>query len=332
MGTRRDVANVITLSDVASAAERIRGVAHRTPVVSSRTLNERAGCEAFLKCENFQRGGAFKFRGAYNAISRLGPARLARGVLAFSSGNHAQGVALACRVLDGKALIVMPEDAPAAKRDATEGYGAEVVAYDRGDPASESREATGLRLAEERGLTVVHPYDDPHVMAGQGTAALELLEDTGSAGSPLDALLVPVGGGGLLAGSATAATALRPGIRVIGVEPAAADDTRRSVAAGHRVTIPPPHSIADGQLVTTPGELTFPINQRLAESIVTVSEDEIREAMAFAFDRLKLVLEPSGATALAALLTGKVTPLPRRAGVILSGGNVGTRRFAELLG
>ncbi|MBL1066249.1 pyridoxal-phosphate dependent enzyme [Streptomyces sp. 7-21] len=318
------------MQDVREAAERLAGVAHRTPVVTSRTLNDRAGCEAYLKCENLQRVGAFKIRGAYNAISRLDQDSLARGVLAYSSGNHAQAVALSCRLLGSRAVIVMPDDAPAAKRAATEGYGAEIVTYSR---AGENREELGRRLAEERGLTVIPPYDHPLVMAGQGTAALELVEETDSRDAPLDALLVPVGGGGLLAGSATAATALRPGIRVIGVEPEAADDTRRSLAAGRRVSIAPPQSIADGQTaMTTPGELTFPVVQRLAEGVVTVTDDEIRAAMVFALERLKLVLEPSGATALAALLSGRVTPLPRRAGVILTGGNVGTDRLLSLLG
>lgn len=321
---------MISMQDVREAAERLAGVAHRTPVVTSRTLNDRAGCEAYLKCENLQRVGAFKIRGAYNAISRLDQDSLARGVLAYSSGNHAQAVALSCRLLGSRAVIVMPDDAPAAKRAATEGYGAEIVTYSR---AGENREELGRRLAEERGLTVIPPYDHPLVMAGQGTAALELVEETDSRDAPLDALLVPVGGGGLLAGSATAATALRPGIRVIGVEPEAADDTRRSLAAGRRVSIAPPQSIADGQTaMTTPGELTFPVVQRLAEGVVTVTDDEIRAAMVFALERLKLVLEPSGATALAALLSGRVTPLPRRAGVILTGGNVGTDRLLSLLG
>lgn len=321
---------MISMQDVREAAERLAGVAHRTPVVTSRTLNDRAGCEAYLKCENLQRVGAFKIRGAYNAISRLDQDSLARGVLAYSSGNHAQAVALSCRLLGSRAVIVMPDDAPAAKRAATEGYGAEIVTYSR---AGENREELGRRLAEERGLTVIPPYDHPLVMAGQGTAALELVEETDSRDAPLDALLVPVGGGGLLAGSATAATALRPGIRVIGVEPEAADDTRRSLAAGRRVSVAPPQSIADGQTaMTTPGELTFPVVQRLAEGVVTVTDDEIRAAMVFALERLKLVLEPSGATALAALLSGRVTPLPRRAGVILTGGNVGTDRLLSLLG
>ncbi|MEW2251647.1 MULTISPECIES: threo-3-hydroxy-L-aspartate ammonia-lyase [unclassified Streptomyces] len=314
----------ITLDDVRDAAERLRGVAHRTPVLRSRTLDERVGAEVFLKCENFQRVGAFKFRGAYNAASRLTPEQLRRGIAAYSSGNHAQAVALAARELGTTAVIVMPEDAPPSKRAATEGYGAEIVTYDRytGD-----RAAIAEKLAAERGLTVVPPYEHPHVMAGQGTAALELLEEAGE----LDALVVPVGGGGLMAGSATAATALRPGIRMIGVEPEAGDDTRRSLEAGRRVEIPVPRTIADGQALPTPGELTFSVNRRLVDAVALVSDDEIRQAMAFAFERLKIVLEPSGATPLAALLSGRAGALPGRVGLILSGGNVDAERFARIV-
>ncbi|MEV0375414.1 pyridoxal-phosphate dependent enzyme [Streptomyces sp. NPDC050636] len=326
----------VTLDDVRDAARRLAGVAHRTPVLRSRTLDALVGAEIFLKCENFQRIGAFKFRGAYNALSRLSPEQLARGVVAYSSGNHAQGVALAARELGSRAVIVMPEDSPQSKIDATAGYGAEIVSYDRytGD-----RTAIGRQLAEERGLALIPPYDHPHIIAGQGTAALELIEETG----PLDALLAAVGGGGLMAGSATAATALVPGIRMIGVEPEAGDDTLRSLAAGHRVTIPVPRTIADGQAVESPGELTFAINRKLLDSVVLVSDDEIRAAMKLAFERLKIVTEPSGASALAALLAGRVdpspvpgrpgrSPRPPRIGVIISGGNIGLDRFLELLG
>ncbi|MGW2405367.1 pyridoxal-phosphate dependent enzyme [Streptomyces sp. NPDC001739] len=316
--------DTVTLDDVRDAARRLAGVAHRTPVLRSRTLDALAGTEAHLKCENFQRIGAFKFRGAYNALSRLAPDQLARGVVAYSSGNHAQAVALAARELGSHAVIVMPEDSPRSKTDATAGYGAEIVRYDRytGDRAALARQ-----LAEDRGLALIPPYEHPHIIAGQGTAALELLEETG----PLDALLVPVGGGGLMAGSATAATALAPGIRMIGVEPAAGDDTRRSLAAGHPVTIPVPRTIADGQAVDTPGALTFAINQRLLDSVVLVTDDEIRAAMTFAFERLKIVTEPSGASALAALLTGRAGPLPPRTGVIISGGNIGLDRFLAVM-
>ncbi|MEU4199207.1 pyridoxal-phosphate dependent enzyme [Streptomyces sp. NPDC045470] len=314
----------VTLDDVRDAAARLKGVVHRTPVLRSRTLDTLVGAEVHLKCENFQRAGAFKFRGAYHAVSRLAPEQLARGVAAFSSGNHAQAVALAARELGTSAVILMPEDAPRSKRDATEGYGAEIVTYDRytGD-----RAALGARLAAERGLALIPPYDHPHVIAGQGTAALELIETAG----PLDALLTPVGGGGLTAGSAVAATALVPGIRMIGVEPETGDDTRRSLAAGERVRIPVPRTIADGQALPEPGELTFPINQRLLDSVVLVGDDEIKAAMRLAFERLKIVTEPSGATALAALLAGAVDPLPRRVGVVISGGNIGLDRFLELM-
>ncbi|WP_460071807.1 threo-3-hydroxy-L-aspartate ammonia-lyase [Streptomyces sp. YKOK-I1] len=313
----------ITLDDVRDAAVRLKGVARRTPVLRSRTLDAAVGAEVFLKCENFQRVGAFKFRGAYHAASRLAPEQLARGIAAYSSGNHAQAVALAARELGTTAVIVMPEDAPRSKRAATEGYGAEIVTYDRytGD-----REAVARALAAERGLALIPPYDHPHVMAGQGTAALELLDEVDG----LDALLAPVGGGGLIAGSATAAKGLRPGIRIVGVEPEAGDDTRRSLEAGRRIEIPVPRTIADGQALSTPGELTFSVNRRLVDEIALVSDDEIRAAMRFAFERLKIVVEPSGATPLAALLAGRAGAPGRRVGVIVSGGNIDTGRFAEL--
>ncbi|MEV4787030.1 pyridoxal-phosphate dependent enzyme [Streptomyces tuirus] len=315
----------VTLDDVRDAAARLKGVAHRTPVLRSRTLDAIIGAEVHLKCENFQRVGAFKFRGAYNAASRLSPEQLSRGIAAYSSGNHAQAVALAARELGTTAVIVMPEDAPPSKRAATAGYGAEIVTYDRytGD-----RVALAEALADERGLALIPPYEHPHVMAGQGTAALELLEEAGELG----ALLAPVGGGGLMAGSATAAKGLHPGIRTIGVEPEAGDDTKRSLEAGRRVTIPVPRTIADGQALHTPGALTFAVNQRLLDDVVLVTDDEIRDAMRFAFERLKIVVEPSGATPLAALLTGRAGPLPQRVGVIISGGNIDAGRFAELCG
>ncbi|MFG2793629.1 pyridoxal-phosphate dependent enzyme [Streptomyces sp. NPDC048419] len=315
----------VTLDSVRDAAARIKGIAHRTPVLHSRTLDALVGAEVFLKCENFQRVGAFKFRGAYNAASRLTPEQLSRGIAAYSSGNHAQAVALAARELGTTAVIVMPEDTPRSKREATVGYGAEVVTYDR---YSEDRVAVGEALAAERGLALIPPYEHPHVLAGQGTAALELLEETGELG----ALITPVGGGGLIAGSATAAKGLHPGIRVLGVEPEAGDDTKRSLEAGRRVTIPVPRTIADGQAAETPGELTFSVNRRLVDGIALVSDDEIRDAMRFAFERLKIVIEPSGATPLAALLAGRVESLPPRIGVIVSGGNVDADRFARLCG
>ena len=313
----------VTIDTVRDAADRLKGVAHRTPVLRSRTLDALVGAEVFLKCENFQRVGAFKFRGAYNAASRLTPEQLTRGIAAYSSGNHAQAVALAARELGTTAVIVMPEDAPRSKVDATIGYGAEIVTYDR---YTEDRVAVGAALAAERGLALIPPYEHPHVMAGQGTAALELLEETGE----LDALIVPVGGGGLIAGSATAAKGLHPAIRVLGVEPEAGDDTKRSLEAGRRISIPVPHTIADGQALHTPGELTFSVNRRLVDGIALVSDEEIRDAMRFAFERLKIVVEPSGATPIAALLAGRAGSLPRRIGVIVSGGNVDADRFARL--
>jgi threo-3-hydroxy-L-aspartate ammonia-lyase len=316
---------VIGVDDVRAAAARLDGVANRTPVFASRTLDAVVGASVHLKAECFQRGGAFKFRGAYNKISSLPPDALGRGVIAYSSGNHAQAVAIAARLLGTAATIVMPEDAPRAKLDATRGYGAEVVFYDRWN---DSREEIGARIAAERGLELVKPYDDPLVMAGQGTTALELLDDV----VELDVLVAPVGGGGLMAGCATAATALRPEIRVIGVEPETADDTRRSLAAGERVHIQVPRTIADGLQASEPGELTFEVNRRLVEEVVTVSDEEIVDAMAFLFDRLKLVAEPSGAVGVAALLTGRVHAPDARIGVVISGGNVGAARFAELVG
>jgi threo-3-hydroxy-L-aspartate ammonia-lyase len=314
----------IGLEDVERAAQRLAGVAHRTPVLTSRTLDERTGASVHLKAECFQRGGAFKFRGAYNKISSLDDDALGRGVIAYSSGNHAQAVAIAAALLGTHATIVMPEDAPPAKLEATRGYGAEIVLYDR---FSESREELGARLAEERGLELVRPYDDPLVMAGQGTAALELLDQA----PELDLLIVPVSGGGLIAGCSTAAKALRPAIRVVGVEPETGDDTRRSLAAGERTRIDVPRTIADGLQAPEPGELTFEVNRRLVDEVVTVTDDEIVEAMIFLCDRLKLVTEPSGAVGVAALFSGKLDARGARVGVVISGGNVGAARFAELV-
>ncbi len=321
---RYDAAVPLSLDDVRAAAERLSGVAHRTPVLTSHTLDERTGATAFLKAECLQRGGAFKFRGAYNMISSLAADERESGVVAYSSGNHAQAVSLAARLVGTSATILMPADTPAAKLEATMGYGAEVVTYDR---YTEDREALGAALADERGLVLVPPYEHPLVMAGQGTAALELLEDV----PDLDVLLVPVGGGGLIAGAATAAKALRPGIKVVGVEPEAGDDTRRSLEAGERVRIPVPRTIADGQQADIPGELTFAVNRQVVDAIVTVSDTEIVDAMAFLFDRMKLVTEPSGASAAAALLAGRAATHGARVGVVISGGNVGAARFAELM-
>jgi threonine dehydratase len=316
---------VIDLDDVRRAAARIEGVAHRTPVITSRTLDERTGATVALKPENLQRIGAFKFRGAYNTVSSLDPEARARGVVTASSGNHAQALALSAALHDAPARILMPEDAPASKAAATEGYGADVVRFDR---YSADREALMAEHAERDGLAIVHPYDDERIMAGQGTAALELIEDAG----PLDVLLVPVGGGGLIAGCATAATGLLPGVRVVGVEPAVGDDTQRSLAAGERVRVPVARTIADGQQIDIPGERTFPVIRERVAAVVTVTDEEIVTAMRFAFERLKLVLEPSGASALAALLHGKVDAAGARTGVVLSGGNVDVTRFRELTG
>jgi threonine dehydratase len=315
---------MITLDDVRAAAERLHGVAHHTPVLTSRTLDAATGATVLCKAECFQRGGAFKLRGAYTMISQLDAEQRARGVAAYSSGNHAQAVAIAASLVGAPATILMPADAPAVKVEATRGYGAEVVTYDR---YAEDREQLGRELAQRHGLTLVPPYEHPLVISGQGTVALELLQHE----PRLDALLVPVGGGGLIAGCATAAKALAAGITVIGVEPQAGDDTRQSLAAGRRVRIDVPRTIADGQQAETPGELTFAINRELVDAVELVSDAEIVAGMRFAFDRLKVVLEPSGAGALAAMLAGRVRLPGRRVGVVLSGGNVGADRFAQLL-
>jgi threonine dehydratase len=317
---------VIGIDDVLAAAERLDGVAHRTPVLTSRTLDEVAGVgRAFLKAENLQRVGAFKFRGAYNTISTLAEEARESGVATVSSGNHAQAVALSSSLLGTRATILMPSDSPPGKLAATRGYGAEVITFDR---YTQNREEVLADLVAERGLAVVHPYDDPRVMAGQGTVAVELIEQSGV----LDVLLAPVGGGGLIAGCATAAAALAPDARVIGVEPAASDDTARSLMAGERVRLGEfPRTIADGQQLDIPGRLTFPVVQALVAAVVTVTDEEIAAAMRWAFERLKIVLEPSGACALAALLAGRVPDAGgARVGVVLTGGNVGVERFSEL--
>jgi threo-3-hydroxy-L-aspartate ammonia-lyase len=317
---------VISLEDVVAAAARLDGVAHRTPVLTSRTLDGEAGSSIFLKAECFQRGGSFKIRGAYNRISTLDPGRLAAGVATYSSGNHAQAVAIAAGLVGARAVILMPEDAPPSKVAATRGYGAEIVTYDR---YREDRTELGERLARDRGMALVPPYDDPMVMAGQGTAALELIEDAG----PFDVMMAPIGGGGLIAGCGTVARARLPGVEVIGVEPEAGDDTKRSLAEGRRVRLPEvPATIADGLQVDTPGRLTFEVNRQVVDGVVLVSDQEILAAMVFLFDRLKIVVEPSGAVAVAALLAGKVEAEGRRVGAILSGGNVSAERFTELVG
>jgi threo-3-hydroxy-L-aspartate ammonia-lyase len=316
---------VVGIEDVRAAAERLEGVAYRTPVISSWALDELLGCRVLLKPELLQRTGSFKFRGAYNRLVSIPVEDRARGVVAVSSGNHAQAVALAASLLEMPATIVMPEDAPAMKLARTRGYGAEVVLYDR---YAASRDEIGKRLAEERGMTFVSPFDDELVIAGQGTAALELIESAG----PVDVLLAPVSGGGLIAGCATATRAMCPDARVIGVEPEVADDYRRSLEAGRRIGIEVPRTIADALQVTIAGELTFAINRELLAGIVTVSEEELVEAMRFGFEQLKLVIEPGGAAALAALLAGKLAVDPgARVGVILSGGNVDLARFGDLV-
>jgi threonine dehydratase len=309
---------VIGRADVDAAAERLRGVAHRTPVLTSRTLDGIAGSQVFLKAENLQRAGAFKFRGAYNAISSLPDEQRSRGVAAFSSGNHAQAVALAASLLGVPAVILMPEDAAPTKLAATRAYGGEVVVYDR---YTEDRDALGRSLAEERGLDLIPPFDHEAVMAGQGTIALELLEDV----PDLDVIVTPVGGGGLISGCAVAAG----GREVWGVEPEAADDARQSLERGERVTIDVPRTVADGLQTTSIGEKPFEVMRDKVAGIVTVTDAELVEAMRFLFERLKLVVEPSGAAAVAAVMTGKVSG--RRVGAVISGGNVGAERFAGLI-
>jgi threo-3-hydroxy-L-aspartate ammonia-lyase len=305
----------VTYEDVRAASQRLRGVAHRTPVQTSATVDQRTGARVFFKCENFQRVGAFKFRGAYNALSRLSAEKRARGVLTYSSGNHAQAVALAGRMLGAPVTVVMPADAPAVKVAATRGYGGEVVLYDRSGP---TREEIGARLAGERGLTLIPPFDHPDVIAGQGTVAMELLEEVG----PLDMLLVPCGGGGLLSGCGIAARALSPACRIIGVEPATADDATRSFHTRVLQTVKNPDTIADGARTPSLGKITFPLVLELAHDMVTVSEDAIVSATLLLWNRLKLVVEPTGAMGAAALLDGVVAARDLRVGVILSGGNV----------
>jgi threonine dehydratase len=320
------LSGVITLDDVQAAAGRLAGVAHRTPLLTGRQLDEATGAaRVLLKAENLQRAGAFKFRGAYNAVASLSREERSRGVATVSSGNHAGALALAARLHEVPAVILMPDDAPQGKLAATVGYGAEIVRFDRYES---DREELLAALVAERGLVPVHPYDDERVMAGQGTAALELLED---AGGPLDLVLVCLGGGGLLAGCATAIKARSPGTRVVGVEPEAGDDFVRSLAAGERVRIDVPRTIADGQQLPMPGELTFPVIKELVDEVVTVSDDEILAAMRLLFERTKTVTEPSGASAFAALLAGKVDAAGLRVGVTLSGGNITAARFSELM-
>ena len=317
--------STLTLDQVQEAARRLEGRVHRTPVITSRSLDEATGYAVFLKCENLQRAGAFKIRGALNKLLSLGPAERARGVVAFSSGNHAQGVALAARLTGTTALILMPTDAPALKLAATRGYGAEVVFYDR---QTEDRERRARELVEQTGRVLVPPYDDAAVMAGQGTAALELLADAPG----LDGLLTPVGGGGLMAGCSTVAKTLDPAMRVFGVEADSANDTWLSFQKGERVSIAPPPTIADGIRNLSPGALTFPILRERLSGILLVSDAEIKDAVRFLLLRAKLLVEPTGAVPVAALLAGKL-PLAQgaRVGVVLSGGNVDPGTLAEIL-
>ncbi|HEX9000683.1 MAG TPA: threo-3-hydroxy-L-aspartate ammonia-lyase [Blastocatellia bacterium] len=315
---------MITFDDILQARQRIAGVAHRTPVLTSQQFNELAGGEVFFKAENFQRAGAFKFRGAYNKLASLTEDERRRGVLAYSSGNHAQATALAAKMFGVPAVIVMPHDAPQIKVNGTRGYGAEVVFYNR---YSESREGTGEQISQERGLVLVPPFDDPLIMAGQGTAALELMEEV----PELDFLLTPCSGCGLLAGCAVVAKHLRSSIRVFGVEPEAANDTWQSVRKGEIVEIPIPKTIADGLQTPAPGKLTFPIVQELVEDILLVSDEELISTMRFLLERMKVLVEPSGAAAAAAVFHRKFDFSGKRVGIVLSGGNVDLTRLADYL-
>ena len=318
------VTTLPTYEDVERAAHQIADAAHRTPVATSRTVNRRTGAEVFFKCENLQRGGAFKFRGAFNALSRLEGEARRRGVVTFSSGNHAQAIALAGQVLDIPRVIVMPSDAPSVKKIATEGYGGEIVLYDRD---REDREAIGRRLAQERGLTLIPPYDHAHVIAGQGTAARELLKETG----PLDFLFVPCGGGGLLSGSALAVGALAPSCKVIGVEPAAGDDATRSFRTRQLQTVHNPKTVADGARTPSLGSLTFPLVLDHVSDMTTVDDEALLRTMFYLWERLKLVVEPTGALGAAAALEGTTPIRGARVGVILSGGNVDLSQIAQWL-
>jgi threo-3-hydroxy-L-aspartate ammonia-lyase len=325
----------ISPADITAAAARLAGVAHRTPVLRSRTADQATGAQVFFKCENLQRMGAFKFRGAYNALAQFTPQQRRRGVIAFSSGNHAQAIALSAQLLGMPSVIVMPQDSPVAKLAATRAYQSagtvgtsEVVLFDRysTDP-TQSREAIGQRLALERGMTLIPPFDHPHVMAGQGTAAAELIEDVG----PLDVLLVCLGGGGLIAGCAVAAHAASPGVQVMGVEPQAGNDVQQSLAQGRIVHIPTPKTLADGAQTQACGTLTFPVIQRLVAAVHTVTDEQLVQTMRFFAERTKMVVEPTGCLAAAALLHGVVRAPGKKVGVIISGGNVDLPLFGQLL-
>ena len=309
------VGTEVTFEDVRQAAERIQPIVKRTPVMHSRGFDAEAGITAFFKCENFQTGGAFKIRGASNFVYSIPKADLPNGVVAFSSGNHAQAVAIAARSVGISATLVMPTDAPRSKLEATRAQGAKIVEYDR---FRDDRAAIGARIAAETGATLVPPFDHPWIIAGQGTTALELMEEV----RELDALIVPIGGGGLMSGCSIAAKHLRPGIRVIGVEPENGNDAFLSLQAGARIEIPPPDTIADGLRTPVPGAITFPILQKNVERVVLVSDDEIRAAVKFLLTRMKILVEPSGAVGAAAALFGKLPPGMGRVGIVLSGGNV----------
>jgi threonine dehydratase len=312
------------LSDVRDAAHRIKSFIHQTPVLTSRTLDQLVGARVFLKAECYQRTGAFKIRGALNKVLQLSAEERARGIVAWSSGNHAQAVALAAQIVGTTATILMPKDAPETKMLAVRGYGAEIITYDR---YSKDRETLAQQLVRERNAVSVPPYDDLAIMAGQGTTALELLEDVQN----LDVLLVPTSGGGLIAGCATVVKSHNPQCRIYGIEPLTGNDTKQSLDAGIRIRIPVPHTIADGLQVELPGELTFAINRRLLTDVLLVTDDEILAAMAFLFERLKVVAEPSGASAVAALLARKVDVTNLRVGIVISGGNIGLQHFCTLM-
>ncbi|MDR1490382.1 MAG: threo-3-hydroxy-L-aspartate ammonia-lyase [Desulfovibrio sp.] len=314
----------ISFQDIVDAHVRIGSRARRTPVFSSRTADGLSGASLFFKCENLQRMGAFKFRGACNALSRFTPEQAARGVVTYSSGNHAQAIALSAKIFSMRAVIVMPKDAPRAKLDATRGYGAEIVFYDR---YAEDRDAIGAKIADEGGLTLIPPYDHPDVMAGQGTAARELFEDAGD----LDILLVPLGGGGLLSGCAVAAKAMSKDCAVYGVEPEAGNDGQQSLRSGKIVHIATPQTIADGAQTQHLGKYTFPVIQSLVRDILTVSDADLASAMRFFAERMKLVVEPTGCLAAAAVLSGRLDVRGKRVGIILSGGNVDLARYAAFL-
>jgi threonine dehydratase len=314
-------ATEVTFEDIQAAAERIKNIAHRTPVMTSHAFNERSGVDAVFKCENFQKGGAFKIRGAANFLYSIPKDELPRGVVAYSSGNHAQAVAIAAKSVGAPATLVMPEDAPRSKVEATRAQGPHIIRFDR---FKDDRDAIGAKISEETGATLVPPYDHPWTMAGAGTTALELLEQA----PDLDALVICIGGGGLIAGCSIAAKHLKPSIRIFGVEPANANDTYQSFEAGKRIKISAPDTIADGLRSPSPGELTFPIIQKHVEKIVLVSEDEIRETVKFLLTRMKILVEPSGAVSAAAVLFGKLPAGLRRVGIVLSGGNVDLDQLA----